>query len=59
MRNRLIHGYDVIDYDLLWDTVTSDLPELFAENVVMKSKVYPVFSGSNGDSFSLNDAEER
>ncbi|MBN2541634.1 DUF86 domain-containing protein [bacterium] len=28
MRNRLIHGYDVIDYDLLWDTVTIDLPPL-------------------------------
>lgn len=30
MRNRLIHGYDVIDYDLVWDTVTSDLPPLIA-----------------------------
>lgn len=28
MRNRLIHGYDVIDYDLLWDTVRNDLPAL-------------------------------
>jgi len=28
MRNRLVHGYDVIDFDLLWDTVTSDLPPL-------------------------------
>ena len=28
MRNRLVHGYDVIDYDLLWDTVTKDLPPL-------------------------------
>jgi len=30
MRNRLVHGYDVIDYDLLWDTVTSDMPPLIA-----------------------------
>src|SRR3972149_4723560 len=30
MRHRLVHGYDVIDYDLLWDTVTSDLPPLIA-----------------------------
>ena len=30
MRNRLVHGYDVIDYDLLWETVTSDLPPLIA-----------------------------
>ena len=30
MRNRLVHGYDVIDFDLLWDTVTDDLPPLVA-----------------------------
>jgi len=23
-----IHGYDIIDYDLLWDTVNFDLPPL-------------------------------
>ncbi|MBI2357942.1 MAG: DUF86 domain-containing protein [Deltaproteobacteria bacterium] len=26
MRNRLIHGYDFVDYDILWDTITQDLP---------------------------------
>ena len=30
MRNRLIHGYDVVDLNLLWDTVTTDLPPLIA-----------------------------
>ena len=30
MRNRLIHGYDVIDLDVLWDTITDDLPPLIA-----------------------------
>ena len=30
MRNRLIHGYDVVDLDLLWDTVSKDLPPLIA-----------------------------
>ncbi|MBW2059681.1 MAG: DUF86 domain-containing protein [Deltaproteobacteria bacterium] len=30
MRNRLIHGYDVIDYEMLYDTVTADLPPLIA-----------------------------
>jgi len=36
MRNRLIHGYDVVDLDLLWDTVTGDLPPLIAalQNIV-------------------------
>ena len=28
MRNRLVHGYDVMDIDLLWDTITTDLPPL-------------------------------
>jgi uncharacterized protein with HEPN domain len=31
MRNRLIHGYDVVDCELLWDTITNDLPPLIAE----------------------------
>lgn len=31
MRNRLIHGYDVVDLDLLWDTVETDLPPLIAQ----------------------------
>jgi len=36
MRNRLIHGYDVVDLNLLWDTVEIDLPPLIAalENIV-------------------------
>ncbi|HRO92187.1 MAG TPA: DUF86 domain-containing protein, partial [Promineifilum sp.] len=28
MRNRLIHGYDNVDHDILWDTITHDLPLL-------------------------------
>lgn len=31
MRNRLIHGYDVIDLDLLWETVATDLPTLVVQ----------------------------
>ena len=31
MRNRLIHGYDSIDLDVLWDTIEVDLPPLIAE----------------------------
>ena len=30
MRNRLIHGYDSIDLNVLWDTTDVDLPELIA-----------------------------
>ena len=28
MRNRIIHGYDVVDVDVIWDTVSNDIPEL-------------------------------
>jgi uncharacterized protein with HEPN domain len=31
MRNRLIHGYDQIDHDVLWNTITEDLPPLISE----------------------------
>lgn len=30
LRNRLIHGYDWIDFDILWQIVTQDLPPLIA-----------------------------
>jgi uncharacterized protein with HEPN domain len=28
VRNRLIHGYDAIDYDILWTIAKRDIPEL-------------------------------
>jgi uncharacterized protein with HEPN domain len=28
LRNRLIHGYDIIDLDILWQILTGDLPPL-------------------------------
>lgn len=30
MRNRLVHGYYLIDPDVVWDTVTQHLPPLLA-----------------------------
>jgi uncharacterized protein with HEPN domain len=27
-RNRLIHGYDYVDYDILFETIKNDLPPL-------------------------------
>jgi uncharacterized protein with HEPN domain len=30
MRNRLIHGYDAVDLDILWQIVALDLPALSA-----------------------------
>jgi uncharacterized protein with HEPN domain len=31
LRNRLIHGYDDIDHDIVWQIVTTDLPLLALE----------------------------
>jgi uncharacterized protein with HEPN domain len=28
LRNRLIHGYDSVDLDILWQIITADLPPL-------------------------------
>jgi uncharacterized protein with HEPN domain len=31
MRHRLIHGYDQVDFDVLWQIVARDLPRLVPE----------------------------
>ena len=31
MRNRVSHGYFVVDWDLLWATIQQDLPALYAQ----------------------------
>ena len=31
LRQRLIHAYDRVDFDILWQIVTRDLPPLVAE----------------------------
>lgn len=31
LRNRLVHGYDIVDLNILWDIVHDDLPPLIAE----------------------------
>lgn len=30
LRNRLIHGYDSVDFEILWQIVSDDLPPLIA-----------------------------
>lgn len=38
LRNRLIHGYDEVDFDILWDIIRDDLPPLIErlESIVSK-----------------------
>jgi uncharacterized protein with HEPN domain len=39
LRNRLIHGYDSVDFDILWQIVNQDLPSLI---VALEQIVPPV-----------------
>lgn len=31
LRNRLIHGYDAVDFDILWQIIRRDIPPLIAD----------------------------
>jgi uncharacterized protein with HEPN domain len=41
-RNRLIHGYDSVDFDILWAIVNNDLPSLITqlENILGQKDGY-------------------
>lgn len=39
MRNRLIHGYDVVEFEIVFDTVKDDLPVLISKlNSILNSE---------------------
>lgn len=44
-RNRLIHGYDQVDLDILWDTVEEDLPTLISKLETALSEIEPENDG--------------
>lgn len=41
IRNRLIHGYDTIDLNILWDIVSLDLPSLIEQLKTILSDAPP------------------
>jgi len=45
LRNRLIHGYDDVNFDILWTIVQDDLPPLVAE---LEKVVASAESGPSG-----------
>lgn len=49
MRNRLIHGYDQVDLDLLWQTIQQDLQPLI-------DQLEKIVSSEQSDSL-INDAD--
>jgi len=40
-RNRLIHGYDAVDYDILWRIVDRELPVLLDQLVSLLAEMDP------------------
>ncbi|MEE8436265.1 MAG: HepT-like ribonuclease domain-containing protein [bacterium] len=42
LRNRLIHGYDQVDFDILWQIVKNDIPALI-------TALEPILSPSSSD----------
>lgn len=40
LRNRLIHGYDAVDMDILWEILSRDLPGLVSEleSIVLRAR---------------------
>jgi uncharacterized protein with HEPN domain len=41
LRNRLVHGYDEVDFDILWDIIQLDLPALIAALTTILKKRKP------------------
>jgi uncharacterized protein with HEPN domain len=41
LRNRLVHGYDDVDFDILWDIIQSDLPTLVATLTAILGQMEP------------------
>jgi len=41
IRNKIIHHYFGVDYDIVWDTINSDIPKLkeTIEIIIEKEKV--------------------
>jgi uncharacterized protein with HEPN domain len=41
MRNRVSHGYDKVDYEMVWKTICNDLPDLYKLVKVAANQVNP------------------
>jgi len=46
MRNALAHGYFEVDLEIVWRTIRSDLPELYAQ---VREALHDLARESNGD----------
>lgn len=51
MRHRLVHDYDEVDYDILWDAMTNDIPQLYPLIKSLVDALPPVVTPDNIDDF--------
>jgi uncharacterized protein with HEPN domain len=41
LRNRLIHGYDAVDFDILWEILHHDLPPLIMDlRLILEARIW-------------------
>ena len=50
-RHRLVHDYDEVDYDVLWDAMTNDIPHLRPLIKALVDALPPVSSPDNIEEF--------
>lgn len=55
IRNKIIHNYFGIDYDIVWDTVKTDIPEL--RESILKIIEQEKRSDSNPDKRTTESSE--
>lgn len=41
LRNRIVHGYDDVQLNIIWETIQDDLPELMNDFEVILTNEYP------------------
>lgn len=49
LRNRLIHGYDAVDADRLWQIVQVDVPKLIVDLQAIINQTWPANNAANGN----------
>ena len=59
MRNRLIHGYDIVDYDIIWSTATENLPPLLRRSQQPKAHVKSPTARVRCCTLRIGDERER
>lgn len=47
MRNRVVHGYFKVDYELVWKTIYGDLPGLRAQVAMLDRGAAPLVHAAN------------